>query len=104
MSPNVITMVRMLIAFVSVGMFRHGFYANVAALLLLVTAIGLDALDGCVARRSGRTSDAGAAFDIAADRIVENIYWIFFAVAGLISFWIPMIVIAPANAGVAPPS
>lgn len=94
MSPNVITTARILIAFVSVGLFRHGFYANVAALFLLVTAIALDAVDGWVARRSGRASEAGAAFDIAADRIVENIYWIFFAAAGLISFWIPMIVIA----------
>jgi CDP-diacylglycerol--glycerol-3-phosphate 3-phosphatidyltransferase len=84
----------MCLAFVSVALFRHGHAASVAALALMVVAIWLDAVDGYVARRSGRSTDAGAAFDIAADRVVENVYWIFFAVAGLITFWIPMIVIA----------
>lgn len=94
LTPNLITLVRMCLAFVSVALFRHGHAASVAALALMVVAIWLDAVDGYVARRSGRSTDAGAAFDIAADRVVENVYWIFFAVAGLITFWIPMIVIA----------
>ncbi|HZS08931.1 MAG TPA: CDP-alcohol phosphatidyltransferase family protein [Blastocatellia bacterium] len=94
MSPNLITLVRMCLAFVSVALFRHGVYPSLTALALLVVAIWLDAVDGYVARRWGYTSDAGAAFDIAADRVVENVFWIFFAAAGLISFWIPMTVIA----------
>lgn len=94
MSPNLITLVRLALAFISVALFRQGFSASLIALALLVMAIWLDALDGYVARRTGQTTDAGAAFDIAADRIVENIYWIYFAVAGLITFWIPLIVIA----------
>ncbi len=94
MSPNLITLVRIVLAFISVALFRQGAYASLAALLLVVVALALDAIDGYVARRSGRTSDAGAAFDIAADRVVESLYWIYFATAGLISFWIPAIVIA----------
>jgi phosphatidylglycerophosphate synthase len=94
MSPNLITLVRVFMAFGSLALFRAGSYANVIALLLLVVTLSLDAVDGYVARRSGRTSDAGAAFDIAADRIVESVYWIYFASAGLISFWIPVIVVA----------
>ena len=94
MSPNLITLARILMAFASVALFRHGVYANGAALILLAVALALDAVDGYVARHSGRTSDVGAAFDIAADRIVESVYWIYFASAGLISFWIPAVVVA----------
>jgi len=94
MSPNLITLARIFSALVSVALFRRGLYANSVALALLMITLALDAVDGYVARRSGRTSDVGAAFDIAADRIVESVYWIYFASAGLVSFWIPTIVIA----------
>jgi phosphatidylglycerophosphate synthase len=94
MSPNLITLVRVFMAFGSIALFRAGSYASVAAMLMMIITLALDAVDGFVARRSGRTTDAGAAFDIAADRIVESVYWIYFASAGLISFWIPVIVVA----------
>jgi CDP-diacylglycerol---glycerol-3-phosphate 3-phosphatidyltransferase len=93
-SPNRITLVRVLLAFVSIALFRAGSIAGVAALALLLLVLALDAVDGYVARRDGTTSDVGAAFDIAADRVVESIFWIYFAAAGLITFWIPVIVIA----------
>jgi phosphatidylglycerophosphate synthase len=94
MSPNLITLIRVFLAFVSIALFRAGSTASVAALILLVVTLALDAVDGYVARRKGSASDVGAAFDIAADRIVESVFWIYFAAAGLISFWIPVIVIA----------
>ena len=94
MSPNLITLIRVALAFVSIALFRAGSYASVAALILLVVTLALDAVDGFVARRKLRASDAGAAFDIAADRIVESVFWIYFASAGLVTFWIPVIVIA----------
>jgi CDP-diacylglycerol---glycerol-3-phosphate 3-phosphatidyltransferase len=94
MSPNLITLIRVALAFVSVALFRTGSYASVAALFLLVVTLALDAADGFVARRKRRASAAGAAFDIAADRIVESVFWIYFAAAGLVTFWIPVIVIA----------
>jgi phosphatidylglycerophosphate synthase len=94
MSPNLITLIRVVLAFVSIALFRAGSYASVAALILLVVTLALDAVDGFVARRKRRASAAGAAFDIAADRIVESVFWIYFAAAGLVTFWIPVIVIA----------
>jgi CDP-diacylglycerol--glycerol-3-phosphate 3-phosphatidyltransferase len=94
MSPNLITLIRVVLAFVSIALFRAGSYASLAALILLVVTLALDAVDGFVARRKRRVSAAGAAFDIAADRIVESVFWIYFAAAGLITFWIPVIVIA----------
>jgi len=54
----------------------------------------LDAVDGYVARKLKQTSDFGALFDIVGDRVVENVFWIYFAVVGLIPFWFPIIVIA----------
>jgi phosphatidylglycerophosphate synthase len=94
MSPNLITLVRVVLAFVSISLFRTGAYASLAALVLLVVTLALDAVDGFVARRNRRASAAGAAFDVAADRIVESVFWIYFAAAGLVTFWIPVIVIA----------
>src|SRR5262249_30178442 len=94
MSPNLITLIRVALAFVSIALFRAGSYASLAALILLVVALSLDAVDGFVARRKSRASAAGAAFDIAADRIVERGFLIYFAAAGLVTFWIPVIVIA----------
>src|SRR5215510_14025612 len=94
MSPNLITLIRGAMAFVSIALFHAGSYASLAALILLIVALALDAVDGFVARRRRRASDAGAAFDIAADRIVESVFWIYFAAAGLVTFWIPVIVIA----------
>ncbi|HKX32168.1 MAG TPA: CDP-alcohol phosphatidyltransferase family protein [Blastocatellia bacterium] len=97
-SPNLITLVRIFMAFGSVALFRAQAelrpYAGLAALLLLILALALDAVDGYVARRFGLTSDVGAAFDIAADRIIESVFWIYFSSVGLISFWIPVIVVA----------
>ncbi len=60
-SPNLITLVRIVLAFISVALFRQGAYAGLAA--LLVVALALDAIDGYVAQRSGRASDADVAFD-----------------------------------------
>src|SRR5215475_4174354 len=94
MSPNLITLFRVALAFVSIALFRAGSYASLAALILLIITLALDAVDGFVARRKLRAIDAGAAFDIAADRIVESVFWIYFASAGLVTFWIPVIVIA----------
>lgn len=94
LTPNQITLIRLALVFVSVGLFSIGSYARLAALGLLVLTLALDAADGFVARRFRLATDAGAAFDIAADRIVECVYWTYFASTGVISFWLPAIVIA----------
>src|SRR5262249_6243411 len=35
----------------------------------------------------------GALIDITGDRIVENVYWIYFATTGIVSFWVPLVII-----------
>ena len=59
MSPNLITLIRVALAFVSISLFRAGSYASVAALVLLVIALALDAVDGFVARRSAARATPG---------------------------------------------
>jgi CDP-diacylglycerol---glycerol-3-phosphate 3-phosphatidyltransferase len=46
-----------------------------------------------VARRRGSTSPFGAVFDIAGDRIVETVLWVYFAWERVIPLWAPFLVI-----------
>lgn len=50
--------------------------------------IALDGIDGIIARALKITSDFGAFFDIACDRIVELIYISLFVILQWIPFWI----------------
>jgi CDP-diacylglycerol--glycerol-3-phosphate 3-phosphatidyltransferase len=60
---------------------------------LLVLIIALDGLDGWVARRRGETSVFGSIFDIAVDRVVENVLWIVLGDLGLIPIWVAIVFI-----------
>lgn len=91
MTPNQITMLRVLAAFAAVALFGRGASANLAAVGLTVAAIVLDAVDGWVARRKNLATPLGAQFDILGDRVVENLYFTYFAVCGLIPVWVPLL-------------
>ena len=93
MSANLITLIRLILVFVVVALFNINFYANLAMLIMTIIIIAMDWADGYVARKKGTSSDFGAMFDIAGDRIVENVLWIFFAVVQLVPFWVPIIVV-----------
>lgn len=93
MLPNAITLLRVVLVFFDVWLYGQGWRAAIAAVALTVVIIWMDALDGWVARHTGQSSDMGALFDITGDRIVENVYWIYFASVGLVSFWVPVVVI-----------
>jgi len=60
---------------------------------MVIFVIYLDSLDGYVARKFKVASEFGALFDIVGDRIVESVFWIYFTYTGMVSFWIPIIVI-----------
>lgn len=64
---------------------------------LVILVISLDGVDGWVARRRGEESVFGATFDIAADRIVENVLWVVLAHLGLIGVWVPLLFIVRGN-------
>jgi CDP-diacylglycerol---glycerol-3-phosphate 3-phosphatidyltransferase len=94
MTANQITIARVAAAFLAVAFFttfRHSIAADLVAVALTVAAIGLDGLDGYVARTRGLATPLGAQLDILGDRVVENLFFTFFAVSGLVSLWIPIL-------------
>lgn len=91
---NLVTIARLVLLFVVIAMmhYRPVDLALISMVLLAVVFAG-DGLDGWVARKRGSTSKFGAAFDIAGDRIVETVLWIFFAWERLIPLWVPFLVV-----------
>lgn len=61
------------------------------ALILTILAFSLDGVDGWVARKFNEVSKFGALLDIMGDRIVENTYWVLFAVMGWLNILFPLI-------------
>ncbi|MEO7386576.1 MAG: CDP-alcohol phosphatidyltransferase family protein [Gammaproteobacteria bacterium] len=61
---------------------------NVPLLILLFVT---DGIDGYVARKRQESSQFGAMFDIAGDRIVELTMWIVLAHLGLVPVWVPLV-------------
>jgi phosphatidylglycerophosphate synthase len=48
-------------------------------------------VDGYLARTRGLATPLGAQLDILGDRVVENLFFTFFAVSGLVSLWVPVL-------------
>jgi CDP-diacylglycerol--glycerol-3-phosphate 3-phosphatidyltransferase len=64
---------------------------------LLLFIIGLDGVDGYVARKRNETSVFGSIFDIAIDRAVENVLWVVLADLGLVPIWVAIVFITRAS-------
>lgn len=94
LTPNKITALRVAVGFAAVSLFGRDSRANLAAILLTVTAIALDGLDGHIARRKCLATPIGAQVDILGDRMLENVYFTYFAVVGMVSFWLPVLFFA----------
>jgi phosphatidylglycerophosphate synthase len=93
MTPNQVTLTRVAAAFAAVALFTlsgNALAADLAAVLLTIAAIALDGLDGYLARTRNLATPLGAQLDILGDRVVENLFFTFFAVSGLISLWVPV--------------
>src|SRR5437867_4758152 len=89
-TPNKVTLLRVVVGFAAVCLFGRGPWANLAAVGLTVTTIALDALDGHVARRQNLATPVGAQLDILGDRMIETVYFTYFAVVGMVSLWLPI--------------
>lgn len=89
-TPNKVTALRVAVGFAAVSLFGRGAWANLVAVALTVTSIALDALDGHIARRKNLGTPLGAQLDILGDRMIENVYFTYFAVVGMVSFWLPI--------------
>jgi CDP-diacylglycerol---glycerol-3-phosphate 3-phosphatidyltransferase len=93
MTPNIVSIIRVVLVFLTIGFFTLNANFAIVAFFLTIIVIYMDSLDGYLARKLNVASDFGALLDIAGDRIVENTFWIFFAAHGDISFWIPIIIV-----------
>lgn len=91
---NLITLSRILLLFLLVALaYQVGSYAQFAELPVLIAIFVSDGLDGFVARKRGESSLFGALFDIAVDRIVENVLWVVLANLDLVPIWVPIVFI-----------
>ena len=92
---NLLTILRMILAVLAIEFLFTGRpdYA-ISAVFITLFVIVLDGLDGIVARALNEQSKFGSVFDILGDRVVENLYWIAFAVIGWVGVWVPMVVVA----------
>ena len=91
---NLITVGRLILLFVVIWMIYVGNVRVITVcMVLIVVVFASDGLDGWVARKRGSTSQFGAVFDIAGDRIVENALWVIFADLDVIPVWVPLLVI-----------
>jgi len=93
-TPNKITMLRVAVGFVAVSLFGKNPWLNLLGVALTVSAIALDALDGHIARKNQMATPEGAQFDILGDRLIENVYFTYFAVVGMVSLWLPVLFFA----------
>lgn len=91
---NLITVGRLLLLFMVVALIYWTGAGFVGINMFLIAfIIASDGFDGWVARRRNATSAFGAIFDIAGDRVVENVLWIVFADLGAIPIWVPLLVV-----------
>jgi phosphatidylglycerophosphate synthase len=96
-TPNKVTVLRMFVAGAAIGFYGVGSRSGAAiafgicALVFTICAIGLDGVDGYLARRLRMTSAVGAQLDILGDRIIENLFFIYFAASGQISVLVPVV-------------
>jgi CDP-diacylglycerol---glycerol-3-phosphate 3-phosphatidyltransferase len=93
-TPNKVTMLRVAVGFAAVSLFGRGAWPNLLAVALTVASIALDALDGHLARKRKMATPVGAELDILGDRMIENVYFTYFAVVGMVSLWLPILFFA----------
>lgn len=102
---NLVTLVRVALIFGIIAVWARDirvdwWMLDVFMVPLLGWAIFMDAVDGWVARRYNEESETGALFDIAGDRIVELVLWIFFAIrvdqfgGPFVAVWVPLVMVA----------
>src|SRR2546423_3752251 len=93
-TANKVTFLRVVVGFVAVCLFGRGAWANLTAVGLTVAAIALDALDGHIGVKKKMATPRGTQLDILGDRMIENVYFTYFAVVGMVSMWLPVLFFA----------
>lgn len=91
---NLITLTRLMLLYVLVILAYHqNPVYQLANFPLLSMIFLLDAVDGYVARRRNEESLFGSLFDIAIDRIVENVLWLVLVDLDFVHAWVAIVFI-----------
>lgn len=90
---NLVTLARLLLLIILVVNAYSKGYLLLINLPLLIIIFVLDGVDGYVARKRHEESLFGSIFDIAADRIVENVLWLVLMDLDLVPIWVPLVFI-----------
>jgi CDP-diacylglycerol---glycerol-3-phosphate 3-phosphatidyltransferase len=91
---NLITVARFpLLILIIVLLYLPSPIARLVSVALLGLLIGMDSLDGIVARARKEVSLLGSVLDIMADRAVEQVMWVVYAHLGLVPVAVPIIFI-----------
>ena len=90
---NLVTLTRLFLLFILVVNAYSSGDMLLINLPLLIVIFVLDGVDGYVARKRNEESLLGSIFDIAADRIVENVLLLIFMDLGLVPVWVPLVFI-----------
>ena len=94
-TPNRVTVARVLLGSAAILIYASArtsaaLWGSVAVIMTM-SAISLDGVDGWLARRMNRATAIGAQLDVLGDRVLENVYFIYFAANGQIPVWVPVI-------------
>jgi len=87
-TPNKLTFLRIVLAFICIGLIvRNTFFSLVLGLLVFIAASITDLLDGYLARKHKLTSDLGKLLDPIADKILIIGAFCAFLEVGVINVW-----------------
>jgi cardiolipin synthase len=89
--PNIITVLRILLAFLFIPIFLEGRYSW-ATVIFFVAAVS-DFFDGYIARKFGITSKFGAMMDPVADKVLMFVLYLLFAHEKIIPYYLAVVVI-----------
>jgi CDP-diacylglycerol---glycerol-3-phosphate 3-phosphatidyltransferase len=89
---NLITSARLGLLFVAVALaYEAPPLVQLLDMPVLVVVFVLDAVDGAIARRRREVTLFGSVYDIAADRIVENVLWLQLVDLDLAPMWVAVV-------------
>ena len=90
--PNIITFLRIVLLPPALYLFmKNSFILNTISLILVIIMEFSDFLDGYLARKMNKMSDAGKVLDPFADHIYRLSFFLFFFVKGFIPLWMFLI-------------
>ena len=92
MAANVVSVSRVVLTFWVISVLGRHPGLDVLLIGTIALIICLDGVDGYIARKRAETSEVGGVLDTLADRLIENTFFLYFSVQGLIPVWMPIVV------------